>query len=222
MQSDTRKPLRRRLRRDRARLQGFQTGSSPVIYIRARLDTRTGQYILLWRDIQQVFPDVGQVRNVATVAQFLIDGDFALIHPLRIKYLPGVIFNVVLKDTESAPPGYSPPGYTSPGHTSSGHTSSGHTSSGHTSSGYTPGNASLVRAPHTYVPVTRERSGQLVNRDSGEFSGRSLSNDYEFNWTTCLQNPLWAISRIVVLGILIVPFLIVVVPFAIIISILPV
>ncbi|KAI8357421.1 hypothetical protein B0O80DRAFT_424469 [Mortierella sp. GBAus27b] len=240
-------------------LQGFRIGSSPVIYIQAHLDTRTGQYILLWRDIQQAFPGVGYVRNCSTVAQFITDDDFALIDPLRIKYLQGVIFNVVLKDTEAAPPGYSPPGYTSPGyispgytfpgytspgrtfsghtssgytfsgHTSSGytfsgHTSSGYTSSGYTSSGYTPGNASLVRAPHTYVPVTRERSGQLVNRASGGISGGNLRitkfsdlKNYEPDWAGWVQNPIWTFFKIVILGVIVV-FLIIAIPILLILS----
>lgn len=94
------------------RFQGFRFGSSPVVYIGARLDTRAGQYILLWRDIQQALPGVEQVRCGATVAPFVADDDFTLIYPLRIKYLPGVILNVILEDTGSAPPGYAPPGYT--------------------------------------------------------------------------------------------------------------
>ncbi|KAI8347075.1 hypothetical protein B0O80DRAFT_533123 [Mortierella sp. GBAus27b] len=92
------------------RFQGFRFGSSPVVYIGARLDTRAGQYILLWRDIQQALPGVEQVRCGATVAPFVADDDFTLIYPLRIKYLPGVILNVILEDTGSAPPGYAPPG----------------------------------------------------------------------------------------------------------------
>jgi hypothetical protein len=53
--------------------QGFRVGSSAPVYIKARLDPKTGQYCILWRDVQRTFNGVRQVQYGSEVVSFLTD-----------------------------------------------------------------------------------------------------------------------------------------------------
>ncbi|KAF9354272.1 hypothetical protein BGX34_011123, partial [Mortierella sp. NVP85] len=72
-----------------------------------RLDPKTGQYCILWRDIQRTFNGVKQVRYGSKVVSFLIDDNLEELQPFRIGFFPGLILQVILDDL-GAPPAYTP------------------------------------------------------------------------------------------------------------------
>ncbi|KAF9356973.1 hypothetical protein BGX26_004440 [Mortierella sp. AD094] len=78
-------------------LQGNIIPSSRTVNIEPRFDTKTGEYIILWNDINAAFKNSIHVRNVDTVVPFLTDENFEFIKPLRIRAKPNVILDIVLE-----------------------------------------------------------------------------------------------------------------------------
>ncbi|KAG0311021.1 hypothetical protein BGZ99_010442, partial [Dissophora globulifera] len=64
----------------------------------------TQKETVLWKDIQQVFPNVLCIKNEDTDVPFVKNGDFENSLPLRIICLPDVVLNVVSKDYERTDP----------------------------------------------------------------------------------------------------------------------
>ncbi|KAK3820027.1 MAG: hypothetical protein J3Q66DRAFT_439099 [Benniella sp.] len=83
--------------------QSFRVESSTnITSIPARLDNKSGQHIILWRDIQHVFADAKTVFNNGKAVLFLTDDNFEYLTPLRIAYYPGVVLKVVGPNTSSS------------------------------------------------------------------------------------------------------------------------
>ncbi|KAG0352555.1 hypothetical protein BGZ54_002705, partial [Gamsiella multidivaricata] len=56
--------------------QAFRTSSSPeVLTIEVRRD-KTGQLIILWKDIQRVFKDAEYIKHDSAAVSFLVDDGF--------------------------------------------------------------------------------------------------------------------------------------------------
>ncbi|KAG0352556.1 hypothetical protein BC939DRAFT_165375 [Gamsiella multidivaricata] len=82
--------------------QAFRTSSSPeVLTIEVRRD-KTGQLIILWKDIQRVFKDAEYIKHDSAAVSFLVDDDFEDIIPLRIGHYPNVVLEVVLAQPSHA------------------------------------------------------------------------------------------------------------------------
>ncbi|KAF9345692.1 hypothetical protein BGX26_002871 [Mortierella sp. AD094] len=76
--------------------QAFRARSSSTAWnIPARLDPKTGQHIVLWREIQRAFKNAECIVNNGDFVPFLLNDDFEEIVPQRIAYMPGVTLEVV-------------------------------------------------------------------------------------------------------------------------------
>ncbi|KAF9936879.1 hypothetical protein BGZ65_001975, partial [Modicella reniformis] len=73
--------------------------SSKVIVIPTRHDTKSGQRIVRWKDIQQCFKDAQYIMNGEEVVLFLTDDDLDDLIPLRIAHHPDVVLDVVTADS---------------------------------------------------------------------------------------------------------------------------
>lgn len=51
---------------------------SRTVDIDTRLDNKTGERIILWKDVQMVFKDALYIRNGGTAVSFLMDDNFEL------------------------------------------------------------------------------------------------------------------------------------------------
>ncbi|KAF9350903.1 hypothetical protein BGX34_000918 [Mortierella sp. NVP85] len=69
--------------------------SQEVIAIPTRLDNKSGQRIVLLRDVQHTFEDAKAVLNGGKAVLFLTDDNFEYLTPLRIAHYPGVVLEVV-------------------------------------------------------------------------------------------------------------------------------
>ncbi|KAK3825377.1 MAG: hypothetical protein J3Q66DRAFT_327609 [Benniella sp.] len=87
--------------------QGFRVGDSAPVYIRALLDPKTGQYCILWRDVQRVFNGVKQVQYGSEVIPFLTNDNLEELQPLRMELFPDWILQVIFDDN-GPPPAYTP------------------------------------------------------------------------------------------------------------------
>ncbi|KAF9936240.1 hypothetical protein BGZ65_002616, partial [Modicella reniformis] len=74
------------------------TKSSEIIHIPTRLDSKSGQRVIRWKDIQQYFKRAKGLMNGRDVVLFLTDGNLEDLIPLRIAHYPGVVIEVVLGD----------------------------------------------------------------------------------------------------------------------------
>ncbi|KAG0204737.1 hypothetical protein BGX31_003109, partial [Mortierella sp. GBA43] len=89
-------------------LQGFRAVSGPcstpvdnsTIFIASRPDKKTGERIVLWRDIQREIKNADRIRNGNTSVSFMTDDDFEELVPQRILHHPGVILDVVVEGQE--------------------------------------------------------------------------------------------------------------------------
>ncbi|KAF9347444.1 hypothetical protein BGX34_003137 [Mortierella sp. NVP85] len=85
-------------------LQGFRVvsaaSSTPIghstIFIPSKPDTKTGERIVLWRDIQREIKNADRVRDGNTSVVFMTDDDFEELIPQRILYHPGVVLDVIV------------------------------------------------------------------------------------------------------------------------------
>ncbi|KAG0212569.1 hypothetical protein B0O80DRAFT_421297 [Mortierella sp. GBAus27b] len=79
--------------------QEFRTRHSiDIITIPTRLDSKTGDHIVLWSDIQQYFANAQGVLNNGKAVLFLTDDNFEYLTPLRITHCPGIVLEVVVGD----------------------------------------------------------------------------------------------------------------------------
>ncbi|KAF9356328.1 hypothetical protein BGX34_009990 [Mortierella sp. NVP85] len=80
--------------------QSFWTKSSTeIITIPTRVDNKTGNRIILWKDVQQYFKNAQGVLNDGKAVLFLTDDNFEYLIPLRIPYHPNGVLEVVVEDT---------------------------------------------------------------------------------------------------------------------------
>ncbi|KAF9348139.1 hypothetical protein BGX34_002659 [Mortierella sp. NVP85] len=97
--------------------------NSGTILIPSWLDKKTGERIVLWRDIQNEVGDAHRVRNGKRSVTFMMDEDFNELHPKRIRYNPGVVLDVVVanqgQEATVAPKSSMPSGTLIQGSTSS-------------------------------------------------------------------------------------------------------
>ncbi|KAI8598215.1 hypothetical protein EDD21DRAFT_193477 [Dissophora ornata] len=95
--------------------QTFRVGSSTETFtIKARLDNKTGQYIILWKDIQNAFEDAKHVKHGNTIVSYLTDDDFFEIEPLRFDHRPDVVLEVVMKNSNQESEAFRITGASSP------------------------------------------------------------------------------------------------------------
>ncbi|KAF9357292.1 hypothetical protein BGX34_009447 [Mortierella sp. NVP85] len=84
-------------------LQAFQSRSTDeVANIPAHVDPKTGQYIVLWRDIKSGFEHAKSIWIGKSLVPFLADENLEQITPLRIAYHPHDVLEVVMDDASQA------------------------------------------------------------------------------------------------------------------------
>ncbi|KAI1299065.1 hypothetical protein EDD11_006549 [Mortierella claussenii] len=66
--------------------------------IPARQDSRTGEHIILWRDIQDHFANAERIVNGDRAVLFMTDDNFEYLMPKRIPYHPGVVLDVIVAE----------------------------------------------------------------------------------------------------------------------------
>ncbi|KAG0350945.1 hypothetical protein BGZ54_003509, partial [Gamsiella multidivaricata] len=83
--------------------QAFRLRTSPgsstqadIVKVKTRIDTNTGQHIILWRDVLLYFENAKCAMNADNVVAFLADDNFVNLEPLRIDHHPGVVLDVVV------------------------------------------------------------------------------------------------------------------------------
>ncbi|KAG0299649.1 hypothetical protein BGZ98_009869 [Dissophora globulifera] len=77
--------------------------SSEVLTINCRLNTKTGEYVVLWRDIQQLYENAKYIKNGSAIVSFIVDDDFEELAPRRICHYPDITLEVVMSDSFSGP-----------------------------------------------------------------------------------------------------------------------
>ncbi|KAG0367825.1 hypothetical protein BC939DRAFT_481303 [Gamsiella multidivaricata] len=75
---------------------GAPSCSPRIVTIKAHKDLITGQYIILWKHIKEVFKNVQYVMNGDLHVALLTDANFEDLVPERISYHPGAVLDVVL------------------------------------------------------------------------------------------------------------------------------
>ncbi|KAG0326124.1 hypothetical protein BGZ99_010102 [Dissophora globulifera] len=79
--------------------QAFQDElSSKVFSLDTRLDNKTGQYVIRWKDIQQVCNNASYVTDGDVVVSFMTDDDLEDLIPLRIAYHADTVLRVIGKN----------------------------------------------------------------------------------------------------------------------------
>ncbi|KAF9187453.1 hypothetical protein BGZ49_004053, partial [Haplosporangium sp. Z 27] len=79
-------------------LTGAITPLTMMTHVKPRLDSKTGEYIILWDDIKIPFKNPLHLWSQNTVVPFLTDENFEFLKPLRISSQPGVILDVVIEN----------------------------------------------------------------------------------------------------------------------------
>ncbi|KAF8951494.1 hypothetical protein BGZ46_003948, partial [Entomortierella lignicola] len=69
-----------------------------ITHVNPRLDSKTGEYIILWDDIKTPFKNPLHLWSQNTVVPFLTDENFEFLEPRRISPQPGVILDVVIEN----------------------------------------------------------------------------------------------------------------------------
>ncbi|KAG0019405.1 hypothetical protein BGZ80_005861 [Entomortierella chlamydospora] len=75
---------------------------APTTNINPRFDAKSGQYIILWSDVQRVFQDAQYALDGAEMVPFLVDDNWEELKPLRILANPGVVLDVALDPNSSS------------------------------------------------------------------------------------------------------------------------
>ncbi|KAF9358917.1 hypothetical protein BGX34_008652, partial [Mortierella sp. NVP85] len=84
-------------------LQAFRDPlTSETILIPTRFDNKTGEHVILWRDIQSKFRNVECIMLGNELVLSLVDDNFDLLKPERISYHPGAALDVVVPPLEPA------------------------------------------------------------------------------------------------------------------------
>ncbi|KAF9181850.1 Vacuolar protein 8 [Haplosporangium sp. Z 11] len=71
--------------------------SSQTINIHTRLDNKTGQQVVLWKDVLRVFENAKYISDGSMTIPFLTDDEFEELVPLRIGHRPGAVLNIVVE-----------------------------------------------------------------------------------------------------------------------------
>ncbi|KAF8930582.1 hypothetical protein BGZ58_008167 [Dissophora ornata] len=71
--------------------------ASNTVSINTGIDPETGQYIVLWSNIQDLFKGALGIKNGGREVAFLAGNDLKNLDPLRISHHPGVILEVVIE-----------------------------------------------------------------------------------------------------------------------------
>ncbi|KAG0349051.1 polar growth protein [Podila humilis] len=79
------------------------TGVVFTININPRNDSKLGQKVVLWNDVQRVFKRVQFIMDGDVAVSFLTDDNFEDLIPLRIGFQPGVVLDVILEGSVSSP-----------------------------------------------------------------------------------------------------------------------
>ncbi|KAF9927629.1 hypothetical protein BGZ65_006697, partial [Modicella reniformis] len=74
-----------------------------TVFIPSRLDKKTGERIILLKDIQTEIENTDRVKNGKELVLFLTDDNFEDVLPKRILYHPGVVLDVIVKSQAQAP-----------------------------------------------------------------------------------------------------------------------
>ncbi|KAF9347499.1 hypothetical protein BGX34_003101, partial [Mortierella sp. NVP85] len=82
------------------RILSASSSSDNSIFISSRLDKKTGERVVLWKDIQNEVDDARRIRNGKKSVSFMTDDDFNELDPKRILYHPGTVLDVIVTDRE--------------------------------------------------------------------------------------------------------------------------
>ncbi|KAK3821171.1 MAG: hypothetical protein J3Q66DRAFT_398236 [Benniella sp.] len=87
---------------DKPLLQTLRNRSTnEVIKVAPRKDPKSGEHIVLWNDVKNVFKNATSARIGDTIVSFMTDENFNEILPLRIPYHPGTELEVVVDNYDS-------------------------------------------------------------------------------------------------------------------------
>ncbi|KAF9941725.1 hypothetical protein BGZ65_001853 [Modicella reniformis] len=93
------------INQDNEPMQAFRSRlADEIVDIPVRMDPRTGNYIVLWSDIQDGFENAKSVRKGTSLVPFITNDNFEQIIPLRIAYHPGIVLEVVVGGSTQAEP----------------------------------------------------------------------------------------------------------------------
>ncbi|KAF9171612.1 hypothetical protein BGX21_007149 [Mortierella sp. AD011] len=81
-------------------ITGVVVPLSATVNINPRLDSQSGEYVILWNDIKTVINNPLHLWDGETPVPFLKDKNSEFLQPLRIAEYPGTILDVVLKAPE--------------------------------------------------------------------------------------------------------------------------
>ncbi|KAF9203710.1 hypothetical protein BGZ49_006120 [Haplosporangium sp. Z 27] len=81
--------------------------SSKTVSVKPRIDSQTGEFIILWQDITLAIKNALHVWHGDTIIPFHTDDNFEFLQPLRISAYPGVVLDVVT-DTPIIEPSVEP------------------------------------------------------------------------------------------------------------------
>ncbi|KAF9348716.1 hypothetical protein BGX26_012884 [Mortierella sp. AD094] len=81
-------------------VSGTITPLSKTVNIEPRLNSKTGEYIILWNDIKMALKTPVHVWRGDTAVPFHTDDSFEFIHPLRISTYPGIALDVLIENRE--------------------------------------------------------------------------------------------------------------------------
>ncbi|KAF9321652.1 hypothetical protein BG003_000535 [Podila horticola] len=80
--------------------QCFQSKAhQPLDSLELHEDPRTGSQFVLWKTIQWAFGNIDYLLNGSVRVFFMVDDDFEVLTPLRIRHHPGVALTVVQKES---------------------------------------------------------------------------------------------------------------------------
>ncbi|KAI1320454.1 hypothetical protein EDD11_000839 [Mortierella claussenii] len=79
---------------------GLHSVNGTIVPLQPRFDKKNDEYIILWREIQRVFPRAKYIMDDVAAVQFMVDDDFEEIKPERIVYQPGVVLKVIVEHHE--------------------------------------------------------------------------------------------------------------------------
>ncbi|KAI1299064.1 hypothetical protein EDD11_006548 [Mortierella claussenii] len=74
--------------------------SAAIHTIPARLDSKTGEYFVLWNDVRSQIPTAERALNDDQQVLFVMDKNLKELSPQRIAYHPGMILDVVVTGTD--------------------------------------------------------------------------------------------------------------------------
>ncbi|KAG0057443.1 hypothetical protein BGZ83_010011 [Gryganskiella cystojenkinii] len=84
--------------------QSFRIGQDgPIVRIEVLTDDETGQQVVYWEDIEFQFPGIHCVRHEDIAISLVRDAKKRRLEPWCIRYHPGVVLEVILKDSAQQP-----------------------------------------------------------------------------------------------------------------------